>query len=59
MFFNHMVLMLPVMWFGIDRKAVAKLLQHSIPPGYQRCQPPKRPKLYPFISLLPGISLSD
>ena len=26
--------------FGIDRKTVAKILSHSIPPGYRRGQPP-------------------
>ena len=34
--------------FGIDRKTVAKILKHSVPPGYQRGQPPKRPKLDPY-----------
>ena len=35
--------------FGIDRKTVAKILLHSEPPGYRRRQPPKRPKLAPFL----------
>ena len=30
--------------FDIDRKTVAKILKHSVPPGYQRGQAPKRPK---------------
>ena len=34
--------------FGIDRKTVAKILKHSVPPGYQRGQAPKRPKLDPY-----------
>jgi transposase len=34
--------------FGIDRKTVAKILKHSIPPGYRRDRPPKRPKLDPY-----------
>jgi hypothetical protein len=37
--------------FGIDRKTVAKILSHSIPPGYRRGQPPKRPKLDPYIPI--------
>ncbi len=35
--------------FGIDRKTVAKILKHSVPPGYQRGQAPKRPKLDPYM----------
>jgi transposase len=31
--------------FGIDRKTVSKMLRYSIPPGYQRSAPPRRPKL--------------
>ena len=33
--------------FGIDRKTVAKILEHSVPPGYRRTKPPARPKLDP------------
>ncbi len=29
--------------FGIDRKTVAKMLAFSVPPGYRRRQPPRRP----------------
>ena len=35
--------------FGIARETVRKMLRHSEPPGYRRRQPPKRPKLAPFI----------
>ena len=31
--------------FGIDRKTVAKILAHSVPPGYQRARPVRRSKL--------------
>ncbi len=31
--------------FGIDPRTVAKMLSFSVPPGYRRRQPPKRPKL--------------
>ncbi len=34
--------------FGIDRKMVAKMLAFSVPPGYRRSGPPRRPKLDPF-----------
>ena len=38
--------------FGIDRKTVAKILKHSVPPGYQRGQAPKRPKLDPYTGII-------
>ena len=31
--------------FGLDRKTVAKMLEHAVPPGYHRTGPPVRPKL--------------
>ena len=31
--------------FGIDRGTVAKMLKHSVPPGYTRVMPVRRPKL--------------
>ena len=45
--------------FGIDRKAVAKILLHAEPPGYRRRQPPKRPKLAPFTDIIDGILEED
>jgi len=41
--------------FGIDRKTVTKILAHSVPPGYRRRQPPKRPKLDPFTDIIERI----
>ena len=41
--------------FGIDRKTVAKILKHSVPPGYQRGQAPKRPKLDPYTGIIDQI----
>ena len=41
--------------FGIDRKTVAKMLKHAVPPGYRREYPPVRPKLDPFISIIDQI----
>ena len=29
--------------FGINRKTVSKILEHSVPPGYRRSKPPVRP----------------
>jgi len=31
--------------FGIDPRTVAKMLKYSVPPGYRRRQPVRRPKL--------------
>ena len=38
--------------FGIDPRTVAKMLSFSVPPGYRRSQPPKRPKLDPFMGII-------
>ena len=38
--------------FGIDRKTVAKMLAFSVPPGYRRSGPPRRPKLDPFTCII-------
>ena len=40
--------------FGIDRKTVSKMLKHSVPPGYQRKEPPVSPKLGPFVGRQPA-----
>ena len=45
--------------FGIDRKTVAKILKHSVPPGYRREGPPPRPKLDPFIPVIDQILEDD
>ena len=38
--------------FGIDRKTVAKMLAFSVPPGYRRSGPPRRPKLDGFTGII-------
>ena len=45
--------------FGIDRKTVSKILQHSVPPGYRRSKEPARPKLDPFIPIIDQILEED
>jgi transposase len=45
--------------FGVDRKTVAKMLQHSVPPGYRRSRPARRPKLDPFIGIIDRILKDD
>ena len=38
--------------FGIDPRTVAKMLAFSVPPGYRRSSPPRRPKLDPFLAII-------
>ncbi len=45
--------------FGIDRKTVAKILAHSVPPGYRLRGPRKRPKLDPFTGIIDRILEAD
>jgi len=45
--------------FGIDRKTVAKILKHSVPPGYRREGPPARPKLDPFVAIIDHVLAED
>ncbi len=41
--------------FGIDRRTVDKILKFSLPPGYRRTKPIKRPKLDPFVGIIDAI----
>jgi hypothetical protein len=45
--------------FGIDPRTVAKMLSFSVPPGYRRSQPSKRPKLDPFTGIIDRILEED
>jgi transposase len=45
--------------FGLDRRTVAKMLSHSVPPGYRRSRPASRPKLDPFTGIIEGILEAD
>ena len=38
--------------FGLHRDTVRKMLAYSVPPGYRRQTPPKRPKLEPFTGVI-------
>ena len=43
--------------FGISRETVRKMLRYAVPPGYQRQQPVKRPKLGPWLGAIDAKSL--
>ena len=45
--------------FGIDRKTVAKMLEHAVSPGYRRTSPPVRPEFDPFIPIIDQILGED
>jgi len=45
--------------FGIDPRTVAKMLSFSVPPGYRRSHPSKRPKLDPFTGIIDRILEED
>ena len=45
--------------FGLDRKTVRKMLSFSVPPGYRRSAPPRRPKLGPFTGIIDRILEDD
>jgi transposase len=45
--------------FGIDRRTVEKMLRFSIPPGYRRKKPVRRPKLDPFVEVIDQILTED
>ena len=38
--------------FGVSRQSVRKMLQFSVPPGYRRTAPVRRPKLDEFTALI-------
>ncbi len=45
--------------FGLSRMTVAKMMQFSIPPGYRRSRPPRRPKLEPYLGVIDQILDQD
>ena len=45
--------------FGLHRDTVRKMLAHSVPPGYRRQTPPRRPKLEPFTGVIDRILEDD
>lgn len=45
--------------FGVSRETVAKMLRFSVPPGYRRSGPPRRPKLEPYVGIIDRIHAED
>ena len=45
--------------FGLHRDTVRKMLKYSAPPGYQRSEPPRSPKLDPFKGVIDQILQDD
>lgn len=45
--------------FGISRKTIQKMLRYAVPPGYQRQQAVKRPKLGPWVGTIDAILDAD
>ena len=45
--------------FGLHRRTIKKILEFSIPPGYQRSKPVRRPRLEGFTGFIDAILLDD
>ena len=45
--------------FGLHRDTVRKMLEYSVPPGYRRQSPPRRPKLGPYLGVIGRIPEED
>jgi transposase len=45
--------------FGLSRKTIRKMLQFSLPPGYERKKPVARPKLGPWLGIIDQILVED
>jgi hypothetical protein len=45
--------------FGLSRKTTRKMLAYSVPPGYARKQPIRRPKLGPWLGIIDQILQED
>ena len=45
--------------FGLHRDTVSKMLAYSVPPGYRRKSPPRKPKLEPYTGVIDRILDDD
>ena len=41
-------------YFNKDRKTIAKMLRHALPPGYRRSEAPRRPMLDAYVGIIDG-----
>ena len=41
--------------FNKDRKTIAKMLRHELPPGYRRSEAPRRPTLDGYVGIIDEI----
>jgi transposase len=46
-------------YFGVNRRTISKILEHSEPPGYRRSKPIRRPKLDGFTGIIDTILKAD
>ena len=46
-------------YFNKDRKTIAKMLEHALPPGYRRVELPKRPTLDAYVDIIDEILRTD
>ena len=46
-------------FFNKDRKTIAKMLRHALPPGYRRSEAPRRPTLDHYVGVIDEILRSD
>ncbi len=45
--------------FGLHRDTVRKMLAYSVPPGYRRQNPPRKPKLSPYTGVIDRVLEDD
>jgi len=45
--------------FNKDRKTIAKMLRHELPPGYRRSEAPRRPTLDGYVGIIDEILRTD
>jgi hypothetical protein len=46
-------------YFNKDRKTIAKMLRHALPPGYRRSEAPRRPTLDGYVGIIDEILCTD
>ncbi|MGB0902521.1 hypothetical protein [Halocynthiibacter sp.] len=46
-------------YFNKDRKTIAKMLRHGLPPGYRRSEPPHRPTLDAYVGVIDELLRAD